>query len=135
MHKKDYMIWHNIKTNIDNLNNRAFFHEREIWFCYLGANVGSEQDGRGADFLRPVMILRKFNNQIFWGVPLTKAKNKIKTKTDKYYYPFSFVPGITSVAILSQVRLIDARRLGYKLGEIGERDFASLIKKFKALLP
>jgi len=133
--KKDFAGWHQKKSEINALGQLPFFHEREIWFCYLGANVGSEQDGRGADFLRPVMILRKFNNQIFWGVPLTKAKNKIKTKTDKYYYPFSFVPGITSVAILSQVRLIDARRLGYKLGEIGERDFASLIKKFKALLP
>jgi len=134
MHKKDYMIWHNIKTNIDNLNNRAFFHEREIWFCYLGANVGFEQDGSGDEYLRPILIIKKFNKEIFWGIPLTKSK-KSKGKNDMYYYSFSFVKNIISLAILSQIRLVDAKRLSRQIGTIQEADFEKLTKKLKDLLP
>ena len=118
--KRDFQIWHRKKSNIDEIINRPFFHEREIWFCYLGANVGFEQDGRGNEFLRPVVIIRKFNNQIFWGVPLTKSSKKITKKAEKYYYKFSFILDIESLAILSQIRLIDARRLSRHLGFISE---------------
>jgi len=57
MPKKDYIKWHKVKTNINDLEKRAFFHEREIWFCYLGANIGFEQNGTGGDYLRPVLII------------------------------------------------------------------------------
>lgn len=122
--KKDFQKWHGKKATLDEIENRPFFHEREIWFCYLGVNVGFEQDGQGKDFLRPVVIIRKFNNEIFWAAPLTQSDKQRKKQAEAYYYSFSFVPNITSVAILSQIRLIDARRLGYQLGEISEKDFA-----------
>lgn len=129
--KKDYKKWHPIKTRINNIEEkRPFFHEREIWFCYLGENVGFEQDGRGNDFLRPVIILRKFNNEIFWGIPLTRTDKK-----SKYYYAFTFHPSGPSTAVLSQIRLIDARRLSRKIGDISEQDYAELTKRLKALLP
>ena len=71
--KKDFKKWHEKKSAIHALPQRPFFHEREIWFCYVGANVGFEQDGSGSEFIRPVVVLRKFNNAVFWAVPLTKA--------------------------------------------------------------
>lgn len=133
--KKDFQNWHNKKSQIDNIEKRPFFHEREIWFCYLGANVGFEQDGRGDDFLRPIVIIRKFNNEIFWAIPLTKSSSKENKKTLKYYYSFSFVEGIKSVAILSQIRLVDARRLARYAGIMTEKEFGELKKKLKALMP
>ncbi len=129
---KDYTKWHKIKTNINDLKNRVFFHEREIWFCYIGANVGFEQDGNKQDYLRPVLILRKFNNEIFWGMPLTKSD---KTKDSRYYYNFSFVENVESLAILSQVRLMDARRLARQIGTMSEDDFKRVKEKLKELLP
>lgn len=132
---KDFQKWHNKKSEIDTLDKRPFFHEREIWFCYLGANVGFEQNGSEEEFLRPVIILRKFNNNIFWAVPLTKSKRIRKNRSADYYYSFSFVPETTSVAILSQIRLIDAQRLSRHIGMIKEVDFEELKKKLKAILP
>ena len=82
-----------------------------------------------------MVIVRKFNNEIFWAIPLTKAQKKPNKKAEGYYYSFSFLPGTVSVAILSQIRLIDARRLSRHIGTIGEADFAKLIEKLKALLP
>ncbi len=83
--KKDFKKWHNKKSKVDEVKQRPFFHEREIWFSNLGLNVGFEQDGTGKDFLRPVVIVRKFNNEIFWGVPLTKKMKKLP-----YYFSFLF---------------------------------------------
>ena len=124
--KKDYKKWHPLKKKINNADDaRPFFHEREIWFCYLGENVGFGQDGVGDDFLRPIIVVRKFNNEIFWGLPLTK-----KEKKSPYYFAFPFAAG-TSVAILSQIRLIDAHRLSYHIGEIAEINFAQLKKRLK----
>jgi mRNA interferase MazF len=128
--KRDYKNWHNKKSKIDKLEKRPFFYVREIWFCHLGANIGFEQDGNGEDFLRPVIVFKKFNNEIFWGIPLTK-----KRKNTKHYFIFSFPERGENTAILSQIRLIDARRLSYYIGEILEADFKFLIEKFKALLP
>ena len=133
--QKDYQRWHGKKLQINELPKPPFFHEREIWFCYLGANVGFEQDGQGEEFLRPVVVLRKFNNEIFWAIPLTKSRKKKKEQTDRYYYSFSFMPEIISVAILSQIRLVDAKRLSRHIGAMEENDFEKLNEKFKALLP
>ena len=132
--KKDYQKWHTKKSEIDEIKKSPFFHEREIWFCYLGENVGFEQNG-GEEFLRPLVVFRKFNNEIFLAIPLTKSKKKLSKKTDQYYYAFSFLPEITSLAILSQIRLVDAKRLSRHIGTITEDNFEELKKKLKALLP
>lgn len=130
--KKDFRKWNDKKSTIDQIEKRPFFHEREIWWCNLGMNVGFEQDGGGKDYLRPVIIYRKFNNEIFWAIPLTHTDKKTK-----YYFQLTKEADIpTSTAILSQIRLVDARRLSHKLEvNISKEDFATLTKKFKALLP
>lgn len=133
--KKDFQKWHKRKGGLEEILKRPFFHEREIWFCYLGANVGLEQDGDEEEFLRPVVVFKKFNNEIFWGIPLTKLKKKKNSKSDKYYYHFSFISGIISSAIISQIRLIDAKRLSRLIGSISKSDFEEIKKKFKALSP
>src|SRR3989344_5811632 len=133
--QKDFKKWHQKKEKINDAPESPFFHEREIWFCHLGANVGFEQDGRGDDFLRPVVVIRKFNNEIFWAIPLTKAGKKIKQQAEKYYLPFTFIQEVKSVAILSQIRLIDARVLARNIGVMTESDLRELIKSLKALFP
>jgi mRNA interferase MazF len=135
--KKDFIKWHVKKADLDDIGERPFFHEREIWFCYLGANVGFEQDGSSEDFLRPIVVIRKFNDKIFWGIPLTKLKadRKINKKSEKYYHGFSFIVGVKSVAILSQIRLIDSKRLATLMGTMSVEDFKELKLKLKALIP
>lgn len=132
MNPKDYKIWTPVKTQLHNSESaRPGFHEREIWYCYLGENIGFEQDGKGNDFLRPVIVLRKFNNEILWAIPLTSA-----IKKSPYYFVISFGENKTkSSAILSQIRLIDAKRLSYTIGEVSKEEFKELKKKLKDLIP
>lgn len=127
--EKDYKIWHGLKTFINNFKSRKLFNEREVWFCNLGMNIGFEQDGKGNDYLRPVIIIRKFNNEIFWAIPLTKA-----IKSGRYYYRLKFEATTWSFAILSQIRLIDSKRLKYKVGTIKAVDLVQIKTKLKQLL-
>lgn len=126
--KKDFKKWHDIKENIHNNNGQPYFYEREIWFCSIGCNVGSEEDGKHKNFERPVLILKKINSHTFWGIPLTS-----KIKKGKYHYMFFFNNKI-SIAKLSQLRLFDAKRLSRKFGIILYRDFSNLKNLLKKLI-
>jgi mRNA-degrading endonuclease toxin of MazEF toxin-antitoxin module len=125
---KDFKEWHNQKSDLHENKVRVFFHVREVWFASVGANIGFEQDGRGDKFLRPVVILKKFNNEVLWCIPLTKNQKK-----GKYYYSF-LLGSEVSTAILSQIRLIDCKRLQYKIGDIDQKDFDEIKEKLKQLL-
>ncbi len=129
MNKKDFSLWHTKKTFVHNEKQRPFYTEREVWFCTMGENIGYEQDGRGENFLRPILILKKFNNEVLWAIPLTTNK-----KTGKYYYNFNLKGKETSTAILSQIRLIDGKRLQYKMGDMKPVDFEEIKIKIKQLL-
>ncbi len=136
LNKKDYKKWIIIKSSVNNIEDKSlYFHEREVWYCHFGENVGFEQDGKGELFLRPIVIIRKFNNDIFWGVPLTRTYKDLP-----FYFQFSLVTEEVKVrekstAILSQIRLIDAKRLRRHIGYINKDDFLELKQKLKALLP
>ena len=92
-------------------------------------------------FLRPIIIIRKFNNEVFWGVPLTRTQKDLP-----FYFTFSIKTedgtgsqkdenSEPSTAVLSQIRLIDGKRLRRLIGYISKDDFKELKKKLKALLP
>ena len=126
--QKDFREWQNQKSDLHENKVRAFFHEREVWFASVGMNIGFEQDGRGDKFLRPVIVLKKFNNEVLWCIPLTKNQKK-----GKYYFSFPLV-GEISTAILSQIRLTDSKRLQYKIGDMRAKDFDEIKEKLKQLL-
>lgn len=128
MDKKDYSLWHSRKTWLNNDKPRVFFHEREVWWSSIGMNIGFEQDGKGNKFLRPVVIFKKFNNQIFWAVPLTT-----KSKSGKFYLPVDVADGVPRSAILSQLRLMDSKRLLTKLGFISVQNYQEMKKAFMKL--
>ncbi len=123
--KKDYKIWMPIKSGIH--NNEKFplgIKEREIWICNLGDNMGFEEDGKGEDFTRPVLILKVFNRRFCYVVPLSKTE-----KRGKYYYAFDGKTGIKSVALLSQIKAIDSVRLRNKIGMANKKDFEEIKKQ------
>lgn len=128
-YKKDFDNWNTLKKNLSIKKSSVFFHEREIWFCSLGKNIGYGEDGKNELFERPVLIIRKFNNDIFLAIPLTSSK-----KEGNYYHQYE-LSGKTYASILSQIRLLDRRRLSRKIGMIKEDDFNMIIKKIHNILP
>jgi mRNA interferase MazF len=65
--------WNNIKKDINNkkTNKNLFFHEREVWWVNLGKNIGVEANGKNEIFERPVLIIKKFNSEMIWALPVT----------------------------------------------------------------
>ena len=67
----------------------------------MGKNIGFEQDGKGENFVRPVVIIKGFNKNMFFGIPLST-----KMKEGKFYYKFQFqkkdelVENIFSIVIM-----------------------------------
>jgi mRNA-degrading endonuclease toxin of MazEF toxin-antitoxin module len=122
--EKDFLKWHEKKRWIHQEKARPFFKAREIWFCCLGANVGFEEDGSGAEFLRPVVIFKRFGRATFFGIPLTRT-----VRLGEYYFS-CIVHNETNTALLSQGRSLDAKRLRYKIGEISKNDFDALRGRF-----
>ena len=128
--KKDFDSWNEEKKQThDNENYRPLYREREVRWCRLGANIGFEQDGTGNDFSRPVMILKGFSRHVCLIIPLTTSKKK-----NPYHFSIGDIGGRKAFAIISQLRLIDTRRLDQQLGVIGKEMFEQIRKAVKDLL-
>jgi mRNA-degrading endonuclease toxin of MazEF toxin-antitoxin module len=125
---KNFDEWNNIKKDTDLYEINKNFSEREIWFIKMGLNVGYEQDGKGEEYLRPVLVLKKFNKNIFLGIPLTKIEKDLP-----FYHTFQF-KGENSTAILSQVRLFDTKRLKFRYGKVSDSDFGMIKEKLIELI-
>ena len=120
---KDFFKWHSLKAKIDTSPRRVFFHPQEIWWCSIGANIGVEENGKHTLFERPVLVFRKFNKHMFWGLPLT---SKIK-KDQPFHFTFSLHQK-SQTALLSQMRVLSSKRLIRNLGKISDAQMTALNK-------
>jgi mRNA interferase MazF len=101
--QKDFEKWNQLKQKIDSTNKQIIYKDRDVWWCSIGINIGHEENGKNDFFTRPILILRKFNKQIFLGVPLTT-----KCKENKFYFRINFKDKEQS-AMLSQIRVFESK--------------------------
>ncbi len=120
--------WNLKKKAINQIQSRKTIKERDVFFLSIGENIGYEQNGKGKDFLRPVLVYKKFSSKVFLGIPLTS-----KFKEGKFYATFT-LRAKSSVAILSQIRLFDAKRISYYHGRISIHNFQNVKQKLIELL-
>ncbi len=114
---KRFIDWIYTKIIIDKTNRKNFIiNEGQVFWCSLGENIGYEQNGKGRNFRRPVLIFKKFNN-IFWGIPMS-TKNK-----DNKYYIKILLKNIEQSAMISQLRILDTKRLDEYIGYVSKTDF------------
>ncbi len=122
--KEDLKKWHDIKDRlIKDKEKKVFFHEREIWWCSIGKNIGFEQNGKGEEFTRPIIIVKRLSLDTCLMVPLTTSKKR------KNSFSLGVLSGEEgeSFAMVEQIRLIDAKRLGKKMGVLPKEQFEKLI--------
>lgn len=127
--EKDFDGWNEEKKRIHAVEGGKLYHERELWWCSLGANVGFEQDGTGVTHQRPVLILRGMSRNTCYVVPLTTSP-----KRHKYRVSVGIVEDKQAVALMSQIRLIDTKRLVNKIGFLDQKTFLVIRKAAKDLL-
>ena len=125
---KDFDKWNRLKKKINENERFLSFYAKEIWWCSLGLNIGYEQDGKNEKYERPVLVLKKFNQNSLWILPITSSDKK-----GRYYYQFEHNNKKYSI-ILSQIRLICSRRLLRRIRKINKNEFMRIKKKFKNLV-
>jgi mRNA interferase MazF len=123
--------WNELKKqiNLDDSTPDKFPKVGEVWMSNLGENIGFEQNGSGDNFSRPVLIIKKFNNHMFWAIPLS-------TKQKDYDFYFNYTdPNEQKVsAILAQMRLLSVKRLKRKLYDVPDELLEQIKQKLKSFL-
>lgn len=127
--EKEFDRWNELKKNTHKKEVSLFYHEREIWWCTLGVNVGSEQDGSSKEFRRPVLILKGFGRTTCFVIPLTTS-----TREHPLRPSIGLVGGEEAHAPLSQMRVIDTKRLVRKIGVLEKRTFDQIRKTARGML-
>jgi mRNA-degrading endonuclease toxin of MazEF toxin-antitoxin module len=122
--QKRFSEWIKIKEKLDGLSREkaASFEEKEVWWCSIGENVGNEENGKNYDFVRPVLVLTKYDEFNFFAIPLST-----KIKKGNWYVDLFFQRS-NHVAVVNQGRSLSALRLQNRIGTLDDGDY----KKIKA---
>ena len=116
--------WCKIKILLSDRSPNILFKEGELWWCRIGMNVGHEIYGKGENFIRPVLIFKRFNENIFLGIPLTSKK-----KEGSWYVPVVYGRREGWV-ILNQMKAMDRSRLIKRIGTLGADTFGNVYDAF-----
>ncbi len=125
---KNFNSWNERKIKLDGYH--AYLHpkEREIWWCSVGVNVGSEVYGKGANYTRPVLVINAEGSESFVGIPLT---SNIKSK--KYACIIKTDDNVLHTALVYQVRNFDKRRLTTKKYTLSDEEYLKVHEYFSKL--
>ena len=116
MDKTIYQNWESVRTKLNEITNFPNFSEGEIWWVFAGENVGIEINGKGVNFLRPVLIFKKLSKFGFVGIPLTSQKHG-----GDWYVKFEFQKKV-SYAAIAQIKTFSAARLRKRMGQVPNND-------------
>lgn len=123
---KIFVDWTKIKVRIHVSNVKKFPRERQIWWVSLGQNIGVETNGKNESFERPVLVVKKYNNDSLLVLPISgKIKNGI------YYFKFINNDGKENIVNLSQLRMISQKRFIRKIWKMKNTEYLEIKKKLK----
>lgn len=132
MMEENFDKWNQIKKNVQEDEKNRLFKQRDIFFINMGQNIGFEQNGKGENFVRPIVILKKITNQMFIGIPLS---SQIKDGDWFFKFEFNIKDKISlNIAILPQIRMFSSKRLLNKIGVMKIEDFEKMKDKIKKFI-
>jgi mRNA interferase MazF len=126
---KKYDNWNIKKQEIQfSIIEESYFKEGDIWWCSLGQNIGNETYGKGDDYRRPILVIRKLSSDLCVALPLT---SKQKTGT---WFTDILLDGESRCVMLYQIRTLNRKRFQRKMGEVSVEDFIKIKEKLESLL-
>ncbi|MBO4812982.1 type II toxin-antitoxin system PemK/MazF family toxin [Candidatus Saccharibacteria bacterium] len=129
MEEKRFDQWNETKKSLHVNGKRLLFREREIWWYAAGENLGREVNGKGDHFSRPILIIRKYGKDFFFGVPLSSVLH-----SESIWYSEINVAGKTGNALLSQASSFSVLRLYRKISRVSKEDFIKICERLQGLL-
>ncbi len=108
---KDFDNWNRSKKKIDSRRYESEevenIFEGDVFWAYLGLNIGKEIDGKSEYFSRPVYIYKKINKINFLAIPLTTSENY----KDDWHLEIELENGKKSSLCFNQIKVIDFKRI------------------------
>ena len=124
MYQKDHAACNVVKQRIEQEKRNVFVRAGEIRWATLGVNIGSEIDGKGVSFTRPVLIVHVIGSHLALVIPLS---TKVKEATG--YIPFEWKE--TTIALcIHQVRIVSQKRLLSRKGRISQKRLQTIKATF-----
>ncbi len=125
---KNFESWNKFKINLESTISEVIFHESEIWWSAIGVNLGHEEDGKGDLYERPVLILKKFNENLLIAIPLST-----KIKEGRFYVNF-LDDKLSYSVLLSQTKVMSSKRLLRKISKLSRGRFSVVKNAYFKLL-
>ena len=128
MYSKNHKKWLPVKESIDEeYKIKHYYRNGEIRWAAIGVNIGNEIDGKGDQFLRPVLILEKLSPWLYFVLPLS-------TKPDKDYLSVTKDNTnnllLDSFIRLNKIATLDIKIIIRKIGNIEKYYYKKLIEAF-----
>ncbi len=125
MYFKDFDNWNKVKKNIEKEKPKIHIRIGEIRWASIGVNIGSEIDGKGASFTRPVLILNVIGKNLALVIPMST-----KIKDIAGYHTFQWKNKDISLCI-HQIKIISQKRIFTRYGHISDKRLAEVKKVVK----
>lgn len=129
---EEYDKWNEVKKYTQQKKRKLGMKSREIFWVKLGQNLGSEEYGKGKDFARPVIIVRRLTSDLFIGIPITTT-----IKNNDYFHSFTYMNKsrgmVENSAMILQVKTFSIKRVLSKVGTVNKEDFDKMLEKTKSL--
>jgi mRNA-degrading endonuclease toxin of MazEF toxin-antitoxin module len=134
---KDYVYslddWNSLKKEISDKKQFVEVRAGEIYWMHVGKNVGTEVDGKGEFFKRPVYVYKKLSKESFIGIPMTS-----KPKHGSWYKSVTFFNNRNNKNIgfcsLNQIKNFSVFRIVEKFGTVHYEERLKIKKSLGRLL-
>ena len=123
--ENSYQLWARVQAYLSSKYRRRYYKEGEIFWVSVGMNIGQEQNGKGLNFTRPVLVVKGYNERLFFGLPLSNTKRR-----GPYYYPIT-LDGEERAILLSQGSKYDtARIIGHSIYSVSKEELEQIVLAF-----
>ncbi|NDK08638.1 hypothetical protein EOM39_05365 [Candidatus Gracilibacteria bacterium] len=125
---KDFDKWNILKKELEEKSSEMIIKEGEIWWTYLGLNVKNESCGKGDNFRRPVLVLKKLSHDNFIIIPLST-----KVKYGSWFANYE-LNGVLYSALLYQIKMMHRNRFYVNEGKLEREQYIEIKKRLSSLL-
>lgn len=126
--QKDFDGWNKNKKELEDRLTDFLFKTGDIWWCSIGLNLKTESCGKGENFQRPVLVLKKLSSNSFIGIPLSTQE-----KSGSWFIDIS-IHGEKRYALLYQIKMFSTVRFQRRLATLDDLDMNRVKEKLQTLL-
>lgn len=132
-HCRNFMI----KRFLDWIKLKEILHNRfhlppqfsigEVWWCYVGENIGIEINGKSKEFTRPMYVYHKYDTRSFLGLSCSTIH-----KSGSWYISAKLGNDMQTIN-LAQGRVYDYRRLKERIGQMPSNEVSRIYQAYSNL--